>query len=79
MKPHYPDASISDIDNYLYLRINMISYTIFETKENINTDLLRYIAGYVAYRYKNKYNLGTETSKLFDWFNSRLDIFYNTG
>lgn len=37
----------------------------FENKENINQDALKYIAGYVAYRFKNKYpELGSKTSDI---------------
>lgn len=35
----------------------------FEIKESINREALRYIAGYVAFKFKSKYNLGTPSSQ----------------
>nr|CAI5828659.1 unnamed protein product [Callosobruchus analis] len=36
----------------------------FEIKEKISEESLKYVAGFVGYKFKNKYNLGTPTSIL---------------
>lgn len=55
-----------------------------EEKEQISKEALQYIAGYVAYRFKNKYNIGTvellDTAKAPDWLRciSRGSLLYPT-
>lgn len=36
----------------------------FEGKEKVSQESLKYIAGFVAHRFKNKYNLGVPTNQL---------------
>lgn len=53
-------------ENYEFQSCNEIltSFEQFELKEKVNSDMLMYEAGYVAYRFKDKYNLGVATKKL---------------
>ncbi|CAH0550871.1 unnamed protein product [Brassicogethes aeneus] len=55
----------------------------FEIKEKISLECLKYIAGFVAYKFKNKYSLGIptkkmETSEVPDWLStiSRGSLLY---
>lgn len=36
----------------------------FEVKEKINMECLKYITGFVAYKFRNKYSLGIPTRKM---------------
>lgn len=58
--PYYPEIGLAEdcvCDNE-----TMQILEDFEFKEKINEEALKYIAGYVAYKFKDKYNLGVKTS-----------------
>lgn len=56
VEPEYLPADLLD-DETMHIMDN------FEIKESINREALRYIAGYVAFKFKSKYNLGTPSSQ----------------
>lgn len=59
--PFYPEIQVKDsavsIENEQLLQD-------FEVKQTVHEDALKYIAGYVAYKFKGKYNLGSETKNV---------------
>lgn len=71
IEPHYPVMNIDETTDICNENFDLLNDLDF--KESVNNEALRYIAGYVAYRFRDKYNLGTRTSSLLepipDWLN----------
>jgi hypothetical protein len=74
IEPDYSVLNIPNSDDICNDNLGLLKEAEF--KEKINDEAIRYIAGYVAYRFRNKYNLGnstnyhySETEPIPDWFN----------
>lgn len=61
IEPEYHDSGDEIPEQYGNL---LAQYETFDFRENIHRESLKYIAGYIAFRFKNKYNLGISTGDM---------------
>lgn len=60
IEPQYPEIDLPETEA---MNESLQLLEDFEYKEKINQESLKYIAGYVAYKFRNKYNLGSTTTE----------------